>query len=92
VLDDGQVIPAQVLDPPWIRRAQASGEQFAFTLRTPKGDVHVDGETSMSVLFPKRERSDGSAFPPLQQGIARYSWDGESAYGMIERSAYFESQ
>ena len=24
----------------------------------------------------------------LQQGGARYSWDGQSAYGMIERSSW----
>ncbi len=91
VMEDGLVVPAQVIDTPWIKRAQASGEKFAISLRTPKGEVGIDGETTMSVLFPKRER-DGLTFPPLQQGIARYSWDGESAYGMIERSAYFESQ
>jgi hypothetical protein len=25
-------------------------------------------------------------FPVLQQAIARYTWDGESAHGMMERS------
>jgi hypothetical protein len=89
-MQDGQVIPAQVVDTPWIKIAQASGEHFSIGLRTSNGDIRIEGETSMSVLFPKREMQGGSSFPPLQQGIARYSWDGDSAYGMIERSAYFE--
>jgi len=32
-------------------------------------------------------RSDGLPFDfNLQQGGARYTWDGQTAYGMIERS------
>jgi hypothetical protein len=27
-----------------------------------------------------------SAYPVLQQAIARYTWDGETANGMMERS------
>lgn len=28
----------------------------------------------------------GSVMPPLFQSIARYRWDGEEAFGMMERS------
>jgi hypothetical protein len=91
IIDDGRVLPAQVLDTPWLSRLQPSGERLSFTLRTSRGDAHIEGETSMSVFFPLRQVRAGVTFPPLQQGITRYRWNGEEAYGMIERSAYLPS-
>jgi hypothetical protein len=90
VIDGGTRLAAQVLDTPWLQRMQPSGETITFTLRTARGDVHVEGETFMSVFFPPRQMAEGVTFPPLQQGIARYRWEGEEAYGMIERSAYIQ--
>jgi hypothetical protein len=29
---------------------------------------------------------DGAALPVLQQAVVRYTWDGDTANGMIERS------
>jgi hypothetical protein len=46
----------------------------------------------MSVFFPMRTIRPGLSFPPLQQGIARYRWDGVEVYGMIERSAYMDGE
>jgi hypothetical protein len=90
VTDRGTRLAAQVLDTPWLQRMQPSGEDIGFTLRTDRDDVHVEGETFMSAFFPLRQMGKGVNFPPLQQGIARYRWEGEEAYGMIERSAYID--
>jgi hypothetical protein len=90
VTDGGTRLTAQVLDTPWLQRMQPSGEDIRFTLRTTRGDVLVEGETYISVFFPLRQMREGVTFPPLQQGIASYRWEGEEAYGMIERSAYIQ--
>ena len=42
--------------------------------------------TALSTFVPERSIGEGVTFPTLQQGIARYRWDDEEAYGMIERS------
>ena len=52
----------------------------------PRGDVAITAETQLSTFSPTIPMGGDVAFPPVQQGIARYRWDGEEAYGMIERS------
>jgi hypothetical protein len=86
VLDDGEVVPAKAVETPWKRGWDATGEDVSFVLRTPRGDILIAAETYLSTFSPTMPMSDGVAFPPVQQGIARFHWDGEDAYGMIERS------
>jgi hypothetical protein len=86
VLDEGEVVPAKVVDTPWKKGWEATGEDVSFTLRTTRGDVAIAAETYLSTFSPAMPISEGVAFPPVQQGIARFRWDGEDAYGMIERS------
>jgi hypothetical protein len=86
LLDGGAVLPAKVVDTPWKRGWDPSGEDVSFTLRTARGDTAITAETALSTFSPAMPVGDGVAFPPVQQGIARYQWDGEEAYGMIERS------
>ena len=66
---------------------RSSGEDVSFTLRTQKGSVRITGETFVSSFRPPRSIGDGTSFPLLHSGIARYRWDDETAFGMIERSA-----
>jgi hypothetical protein len=84
VYRDGRMIPATLVDAPWIRRLYGSGEDVPLTLRTVDGeDVHIEGETLFTNTFP----GGNSEFAPaLQQAGARYRWDGEESYGMLERS------
>ena len=85
-LIDGDVLPAKVVDTPWKRGWAPSGEDVSLTLRTRRGDVVIGAETTLSTFNPAIPMGGGVAFPPVQQGIAHYRWDGEEAYGMIERS------
>jgi hypothetical protein len=87
VLDGGKVVPARQEGTPWMTATRPSGEDVSFTLRTAKGSVRIAGETFVSSFRPPRQVGDGTAFPLLQSGIARYQWDDETAFGMIERSA-----
>jgi prepilin-type processing-associated H-X9-DG protein len=92
---DGDLIPARVIEAPWLRRLQAVGEDVGVLLETPQGSVRIEGETVLSthaVHFPGEVPADEVAkaanwsFPPLQQAGVRYRWDGEETYGMLERS------
>ena len=85
-MDSGEILPAKVVATPWLTGMQPDGEDVGFTLRTPRGDVRIEAQTALSTFVPERAIGEGVTFPTLQQGIARYRWDGEEAYGMIERS------
>ena len=83
---NGALIPARVVEAPWLRRMQPQGEDVSVVLESERGTVRIRGETQISAFhsIPVTENSD---FPILQQCIARYTWDGESANGMLERSS-----
>lgn len=92
---DGGLIPARAVRAPWLTRLRPRGEDVSLVLETAEGLVEIGGETVLSthdihhdddtysVHALKQEMAD---FPALQQAGVRYSWDGEQAYGMLERS------
>lgn len=92
---DGHLIPARVLEAPWLSKLQPLGEDVSAVLETADGIVHIDGETVLSthdITDPSEIPADQLAklanwtFPALQQAGVRYRWDGEETYGMLERS------
>lgn len=82
---DGALIPARVVRAPWLESLTPSGEDLSCVLETLDGStVEITGQTTASTFM---------VMPPdvgeglrLQQTIVRYSWDGETAGGMLERS------
>jgi hypothetical protein len=89
--DGGGVAPTRCRSTPWLTGVRASGEDVSFALLGPSGVVEIEGVTDASSFRPPRQTSTGAEFPLLHSGIARYRWDGEEAYGMVERSARLES-
>jgi hypothetical protein len=81
---EGDLVPATVVEAPWLRRLRPSGEDVSVVLRTEDGVTEIAGETQIST-FSAIGIEQGS-FPILHQAIVRYSWDGQSANGMMERS------
>ena len=84
IFDGERMIPATLVDAPWLRRLQPFGEDVAVTLRTAKGDVRIEGETILSACMAGGTHHEFA--PALQQAGVRYRWDGEETYGMMERS------
>ena len=84
VFDGGRMIPATLVDAPWLRRLQPNGEDVSVTLRTADEDVRIEGETILSSCMAGGTHSEFA--PALQQAGVRYRWDGEESYGMMERS------
>ena len=66
-----------------MKRLIASGEAVSLVLQSESETLHIKSQTLLTTfdhhLF---EMADSSV---LQQGAARYTWDGEETIGLIER-------
>jgi cell wall-associated NlpC family hydrolase len=92
---DGDLIPARVVEAPWLTKLQPLGEDVSVVLQTADGSPQIEGEVVFSthdITDPSEIPADQLAklanwtFPALQQAGVRYRWDGEETYGMLERS------
>jgi hypothetical protein len=92
---DGELIPARVVEAPWLTKLQALGQDVPLVFATERGTVHIEGETILSawdiahddeMWATQAMKKEAPQFPPLQQAGVRYRWDGEETYGMLERS------
>ena len=81
--EDGQMVPAEILDRPWLQTSQVHDDTFSFIIRTARGESRVTARTHASCFAPQT-----ATFPDLQQGIGEFRWQGEQAYGTIERSTW----
>ena len=93
---EGGLIPARVVQAPWLTRLQALGEDVSLVLETAEGTVAIEGETVLSthdihhndkMLSMQALKKEMPSFPALQQAGVRYRWDGEETFGMLERSS-----
>jgi hypothetical protein len=80
----GKLIPARMVTAPWLKDFRFSGEDVSLELQTVDGKSYRIGGESFGGM-PSIGQI-GSNFPPLFQSIVRYCWDGEEAFGMMERS------
>lgn len=83
MLPDGRRLAARVAEAPWMHRLVPVGDNAPLVLETAEGEIHIEATTVLKMfdhhLF---EMADTSV---LEQGVARYVWDGEEALGLIER-------
>ena len=80
---------------PWLSTFHPEGGDVGFALCSELGTHRVKARTTTSCATAGRAAlaavpalNSGTADRDLflHQGGARYSWDGESAYGMVERA------
>ncbi len=83
---DGDLVPAWVVDAPWLRRLQPRDEDVSVVLRTERGTTRIEARSVMSNFMVMGGVGSSPDFPVLQQAIVEYTWDGERANGMMERS------
>jgi hypothetical protein len=83
---DGELVPAWVVDAPWLRKLQPSGEDVSVVIETANGTEEIQAETVASCFSVMGSVGSNPDWPVLQQAIVRYSWRGETANGMMERS------
>ena len=82
---DGKLIPAKVLEAPWLTRLLPQGDEASCVFESELGITRIEGETVFSTF--ELGLPEYPQFPVLFQGGARYRWDGEETYGMLERSS-----
>ncbi len=81
---DGSLIPARVVSAPWLRSLRPTGQDVSVVLETARGTTTIAGDTVLSTFHDMSPHVPGFW---LQQAIAHYTWDGETANGMLERSS-----
>jgi hypothetical protein len=93
---DGDLVPARVVEAPWLTRLQPLGEDVSVVLETANGTESIAGETVVSthdITDPSEVPPEQLAklanwtFPALLQAGVRYRWNGEETIGMLERSS-----
>lgn len=83
VTSPGKRLPARLAEAPWMTRLAGSGDSVSLVLDTPAGQIRIEGETLMKTFDHHHfEMADTSI---LEQGVARYVWDGEETIGLFER-------
>jgi len=83
---DGALIPARVIDAPWLRRMVPRGQQFHVVLEAEGGRTETIHGESLVSSFSAIPVTGEFSFPVLHQAIVRYTWGDETANGMMERS------
>jgi prepilin-type processing-associated H-X9-DG protein len=84
IYQDGQMHPATAVKIPWLGQPRPQGDDVSFELRSDLGVTRIKGATTLSTF---QMGSPGVWGLNLHQGGARYEWEGQTAFGMIERSA-----
>jgi hypothetical protein len=85
VQQNGRMYPARAVKVPWLRRIVGEGDDVSLELESALGVTRIEGLSALSTFRVGNPDIGGLN---LQQGGAHYRWDGQSAYGMIERSAH----
>jgi hypothetical protein len=84
-LGEGKLIPARVVEAPWLRHLVPSGDSASVVFESELGTTRIEGVT-VNTTHDTAHRPELPNFPVLFQGECKYSWDGEETFGMLERS------
>ena len=83
---EGALIPARVVEAPWLVRLNASGDDVPVVLETDQERITIAG-TSFINLRSRAHVQLPPDFPIIQQSHVRFQWDNEVSVGMMERSS-----
>jgi len=86
IYQDGRMYRARAVRMPWLRQFVAEGDDCSFELESELGPVRIEGSTLFSTFDIHNPEMASGRFN-LQQSGARYSWGGQTSYGMLERSS-----
>jgi len=82
----GRLRAARVVQAPWLRRLTTRPEEVTTVLELDDGSTTTITGTMVLPTYTVMPPSVGGGLN-LNQAIATYTWDGETANGMLERSA-----
>jgi hypothetical protein len=84
VYQNGRMYKAKAVKVPWLRRIVGAGDDVSLELKSELGITKITGVSALNTFRVGNPDIGGLN---LHQGGARYSWDKQTSYGMIERSA-----
>lgn len=84
---DGQWYAARATQIPFLHNLMVAGDDVSLELESALGTTRIGGATALNTF---RIGNPGTMGLTIQQGGAKYTWDGQTAYGMIERSSHKE--
>lgn len=82
---DGRLVTARIVEAPFLRRIVPAGDPMRLVLESELGRTVIEAETALSTFRIGNPDIGGLN---LQQGGALFRWDGQEAYGMVERSTH----
>ena len=85
IYQNGKLVTARIIKAPFLRRIVAQGDDVSVELESALGRTCIQGATTLSTFRIGNPDIGGLN---LQQGVARFTWDDQSAYGMVERSTH----
>jgi len=85
IYQNDRMVPARILKAPFLRRIVPRGDDASVELESELGITRIEGVTELSTFRIGNPDMGGLN---LQQGGALYTWDGQSPYGMVERSSH----
>jgi hypothetical protein len=86
IWQDGKWYPATATRIPWLSALVPAGQDNSLELQSELGTTRIEG---LGCLNTFKIGSEGElAGFALNQGGTKYTWDGQTAYGMIERSTW----
>lgn len=85
IYQDGRLVPAKVVDAVFLSRFGPDGDDVSLVIESEFGRADIAAKTVFTTYSPDVKEMGGLN---LHQGGARYVWDGQEAYGMIERSSF----
>ena len=85
VYQDGQWYPAVATTIPWLAE-MSDGQDTSLELESALGRTRIEGVGCFNTYKIGKE-GELAGFA-LNQGGGKYTWDGQTAYGMIERSTW----
>lgn len=83
VWQDGRMHHGKVTSVPWLDNIVPFGEEVPVEIETDLGTTRIEGKTHISTFRISNPDIWGLN---LYQGCVRHRWDGQEAYGMLERS------
>ena len=85
VYSGGKFYPAKAKTIPWLKEKIAEGEDVSVELESELGVTRISGRSKFNTFS---EYVFGPGTFNFNQGGALFEWDGQQAYGMMERSFF----
>jgi hypothetical protein len=85
IYQNGKMYSAKAVHIPWLRRIVGEGDDCSVELESELGITKIKGVSAFNTF---RVGNPDLMGLDLNQGGALFTWDGQSAYGMMERSSH----